>query len=70
MKWMLDTHTCLAIIKRKPESALKKVRGKSISQVGISSIILGELSWPPAGGQVGVEDGHEQSVSAPMAGKS
>jgi tRNA(fMet)-specific endonuclease VapC len=48
MKWMLDTDTCIAIIKRKPESALKKLRGKSIGQVGISSITLGELSFGAA----------------------
>ena len=45
MKWMLDTDTCIAIIKRKPESALKKLRGKSIGQVGISAITLSELTF-------------------------
>jgi tRNA(fMet)-specific endonuclease VapC len=45
MKWMLDTDTCIAIIKRKPESAIKKLRGKSIGQVGVSSITLGELAF-------------------------
>jgi len=45
MRWMLDTDTCIAIIKRKPESALKKLRGKQIGQVGISSITLGELAY-------------------------
>jgi tRNA(fMet)-specific endonuclease VapC len=45
MKWMLDTDTCIAIIKRKPETALKKLRGKSIGQVGISTITLSELTF-------------------------
>lgn len=45
MKWMLDTNTCIAIIKREPESVLRKLRGKSIGQVGISSITLGELAF-------------------------
>jgi tRNA(fMet)-specific endonuclease VapC len=45
MRWMLDTDTCIAIIKRKPESALKKLRGKQIGQVGISSVTLAELSF-------------------------
>lgn len=45
MKWMLDTDTCIAIIKRKPESALKKLRGKSIGQVGISALTLSELTF-------------------------
>jgi len=44
MKWMLDTDTCIALIKKHP-AALKKLRGKSIGQVGISSITLGELAF-------------------------
>jgi len=44
VKWMLDTDTCIAIIKKHP-IALKKLRGKSIGQVGISSITLGELAF-------------------------
>ena len=44
MKWMLDTDTCIAIIKRKPESALMQLRGKSIGQIGISAITLSELT--------------------------
>ena len=47
MKWMLDTDTCIAIIKKHP-TALKKLRGKSIGQVGISSITLGELAFGAA----------------------
>lgn len=48
MKWMLDTDTCIAIIKGRPESVLKKLRGKSVGQVGISSITLGELAFGAA----------------------
>ena len=44
MKWMLDTDTCIAIIKKHP-GALKRLRGKSIGQVGLSSITLGELAF-------------------------
>ena len=44
MKWMLNTDTCIAIIKKHP-TALKKLRGKSIGQVGISSITLAELAF-------------------------
>ena len=43
MRWMLDTDMCIAIIKKHPV-ALKKLRGKSVGQVGISSITLGELA--------------------------
>ena len=45
MRWMLNTNTCIAIIKRQPETAIKKLRGKSIGQVGLSSIALGELTY-------------------------
>jgi tRNA(fMet)-specific endonuclease VapC len=45
MKWMLDTNTCIAIIKSDPDRVLKKLRGKSIGQVGLSSITLAELEY-------------------------
>ena len=44
MRWMLDTDTCIALIKKHP-GAIKKLRGKSIGQVGISSVTLGELAF-------------------------
>jgi tRNA(fMet)-specific endonuclease VapC len=44
---MLDTDTCIAIIKKHP-IVLKKLRGKSIGQVGLSSITLGELAFGAA----------------------
>lgn len=44
MRWMLDTNTCIAVIKKHPV-ALKKLRGKSVGQVGVSSITLGELAF-------------------------
>ncbi|HEX3398013.1 MAG TPA: type II toxin-antitoxin system VapC family toxin [Steroidobacteraceae bacterium] len=45
MKWMLDTDTCIAMIKHQPASILRRLSGKSIGQVGISSITLGELAF-------------------------
>jgi len=47
VKWMLDTDTCIAIIKQH-SVALRKLRGKSIGQVGLSSITLGELAFGAA----------------------
>ncbi len=44
---MLDTDTCIAVIKKHPV-ALKKLRGKSIGQVGLSSVTLGELAFGAA----------------------
>ena len=44
---MLDTNTCIAIIKKHP-AALRKLRGKWVGQVGISSITLSELAFGAA----------------------
>jgi tRNA(fMet)-specific endonuclease VapC len=44
MKWMLDTDTCIALIKKHP-FALRKLSGRSIGQVGVSSITVGELAY-------------------------
>jgi tRNA(fMet)-specific endonuclease VapC len=51
MKWMLDTNICIAIIRRQPEVALKRLRGKAVGQVGISSITLAELEFGAAKSQ-------------------
>jgi tRNA(fMet)-specific endonuclease VapC len=45
---MLDTDTCIAIIKKQPENTLRRVRGKAIGQLGISSITLSELAFGAA----------------------
>jgi tRNA(fMet)-specific endonuclease VapC len=42
---MLDTDTCIAIIRRRPEATLRKLGGKSIGQIGVSSITLAELTF-------------------------
>jgi tRNA(fMet)-specific endonuclease VapC len=60
MKWMLDTDTCIAIIKRQPPNALKKLRGKSIGQVGLSSMTLGELAYGAA------KSGRPQAAAAAL----
>jgi len=44
-KYMLDTNTCIYIIKRKPVDAFDRFRQVRISQVGISSITLSELEY-------------------------
>ena len=45
MKYMLDTNTCIYIIKRKPQDVIKRFKKIEISQVGISSITLSELLY-------------------------
>ena len=43
MKWMLDTDTCIALIKRQPRDLIKRLQAKAVGDVGISSITLAEL---------------------------
>ena len=45
MKYMLDTNTCIYIIKRKPMDVIDHFRQIRISQVSISSITLSELEY-------------------------
>ena len=45
MKWMLDSDTCIALIKRRPEAAIRRLHSRSIGQVGVSSIVVGELAF-------------------------
>ena len=42
---MLDTNTCIYIIKRKPPSVIERFMQTAISQIGISSITLSELLY-------------------------
>jgi tRNA(fMet)-specific endonuclease VapC len=45
MKFMLDTNTCIYIIKRKPPDIIDRFKRTEISQIGISSITLSELTY-------------------------
>ena len=45
MKFMLDTNTCIYIIKRKPPDVIEHFIQTEISQIGISSITLSELLY-------------------------
>jgi tRNA(fMet)-specific endonuclease VapC len=45
MLFMLDTDTCIYIIKRKPSHVINKFQKIRISNVGISSITLSELLY-------------------------
>jgi tRNA(fMet)-specific endonuclease VapC len=45
MKFMLDTNTCIYIIKRKPPHVIRRFKRTEISQIGISSITLSELLY-------------------------
>ncbi len=45
MKFMLDTNTCIYIIKQKPAKTLKHFYSHNVGDIGISSITLGELQY-------------------------
>jgi tRNA(fMet)-specific endonuclease VapC len=45
MRFLLDTNTCIYIIKRKPPKVLEKFQTLDISEVGISSITVAELEY-------------------------
>ena len=42
---MLDTDTCIALIKRKPPNLIKRLQAKAVGDIGISSITLAELRF-------------------------
>jgi len=42
---MLDTNTCIYIIKRKPPDVIERFKRTEISEIGISSITLSELLY-------------------------
>ena len=43
MEFILDTNTCIYIIKKKPPDVIKRFKQTEISQISISSITLSEL---------------------------
>jgi len=45
MRFMLDTNTCIYLIKQKPEKVLRHFKAHSVGDIGISSITLAELRY-------------------------
>jgi tRNA(fMet)-specific endonuclease VapC len=48
MKYLLDTNTCVYLIKRRPPQVGERFRRHRLSQVALSSIVVSELSWGAA----------------------
>ena len=44
-RYLLDTDTCIYLIKRQPPSALARLQSVDVDSVGISSITLSELEF-------------------------
>ena len=51
MKVMLDTNTCIAIIKRKPPQVLRRFNAYKVGEIGISWVTLAELEFGVAKSQ-------------------
>ena len=51
MKVMLDTNTCIALIKRKPPQVLKRLSIWKVGEIGISWVTLAELEFGVAKSQ-------------------
>ncbi len=45
MRFLLDTDTCIALIKRKPAGALKRLTSFDAGEAGISAVTLAELRF-------------------------
>lgn len=45
MKFLLDTNTCIFLVKRKPETVVRNLTKRRPGEVGISSITLAELAY-------------------------
>lgn len=45
MRLMLDTNTCIALIKRKPAHALQKFSEYQVGDIGVSAVTLAELRY-------------------------
>lgn len=48
MKYLLDTDTCVYLIKRHPPQVRERLRRHRLSSVALSSIVVSELSWGAA----------------------
>jgi tRNA(fMet)-specific endonuclease VapC len=45
INFMLDTNTCIYVIKQKPAKVIERFKQTEVSQIGISSITLSELLY-------------------------
>jgi tRNA(fMet)-specific endonuclease VapC len=45
MGYLLDTNICIYIIKKKPESVLKRLGQLPLGEIGISSVTVAELDY-------------------------
>ena len=51
MTYLLDTNTCIYIIKRRPQATVDKMRAKRPEQIAISTVTIAELEYGVAKSQ-------------------
>ena len=51
MKWLLDTNASIAVIRQRQQPVLRRLRGKQVGHVGLSSITLAEHEFGAAKSQ-------------------
>lgn len=51
MTYLLDTDTCIYLIKRKPPSAIQRMRSLAVEEIAISTITVAELEYGAAKSQ-------------------
>ena len=51
MKYLLDTNTCIYIIKQKPRQAFDRFRQHQVGEIGISAVTYSELCYGVANSQ-------------------
>jgi tRNA(fMet)-specific endonuclease VapC len=45
MRYLLDTNTCIYIIKRSPEEVMRRFQRLRVGDVGVSAVTVGELQF-------------------------
>ena len=45
MRWMLDTDTCIYVMKQQPPQVRQRLRRVAIGEVGVSAIVVAELEF-------------------------
>jgi tRNA(fMet)-specific endonuclease VapC len=48
IRYLLDTNTCIYLIRKRPARVIRKLQRKQVSEIGISSITLSELEYGAA----------------------
>jgi len=45
MRYLLDTNTCIAVIRKKSQTVLQKIQQHPVTDIAISTITIAELQY-------------------------